>query len=415
MAKGALSAWETGTRNPSGHNLESVLDTLNVREGEKALILAVATPSHARMVLAHTQLGPPIGQSEVLRGLRIRAGLSQQEVARRVGMTQSAIAKWESGDTVLEGEALTRALHVLEAQPEEISAAVSLSNNESSTIRIPQDAETRIHQIVSSVPLPLKDVAFTLLEADLWRRSTVDPRFIRVLVASMDCHAWFLHVDLRTSESQEVAKRAVRLAEDVKAFDEALFAGYLVYSNFHINGLKYHKRPIGLYEKWSTGVYTSASRASVANDRVIEGLLIGNGYKRNQAEYLELYGQVLSNKESRHGIFRYTTNGEMFLDHLPALYISGGYEDVIDEAEENKLYFADLPLHTVFKEPELLRDRPGQWCKTSFVVCSMIQLGQPIPAALWQVLNSNCKYHSKLITLHLHENQRELERRIKLV
>ena len=47
MAKGALSAWETGPRTPSGHNLESVLDTLNVREGEKALILAVATPSHA--------------------------------------------------------------------------------------------------------------------------------------------------------------------------------------------------------------------------------------------------------------------------------------------------------------------------------------------------------------------------------
>jgi transcriptional regulator with XRE-family HTH domain len=35
----------------------------------------------------------------VLRGMRLRAGLSQRELAERIGSTQSAIARMEKGET----------------------------------------------------------------------------------------------------------------------------------------------------------------------------------------------------------------------------------------------------------------------------------------------------------------------------
>ena len=48
---------------------------------------------------------------DILREARLRAGLTQAELAARAGTTQSAIARWESGATRPSLESLRRLIH----------------------------------------------------------------------------------------------------------------------------------------------------------------------------------------------------------------------------------------------------------------------------------------------------------------
>lgn len=51
-----------------------------------------------------------MSSGSLLREGRLRAGLTQAEVAARVGTTQSAIARWEAGKATPSLETLTRVL-----------------------------------------------------------------------------------------------------------------------------------------------------------------------------------------------------------------------------------------------------------------------------------------------------------------
>lgn len=51
---------------------------------------------------------------------RLRAGYTQQELARRLGVSESLIAKWETGRCRPSGERLEELARVLNANPEEL-------------------------------------------------------------------------------------------------------------------------------------------------------------------------------------------------------------------------------------------------------------------------------------------------------
>lgn len=63
--------------------------------------------------------------SETLRKRRIRAGISQTELAKRLGSSQSRIAKMESGDESVSLELLIRALLALGASRRDVALAVA--------------------------------------------------------------------------------------------------------------------------------------------------------------------------------------------------------------------------------------------------------------------------------------------------
>ena len=54
---------------------------------------------------------------ERLRASRLRAVLTQGELARVLGVDRSTVAKWESGERAMTVSALTRAAHVLGVAP----------------------------------------------------------------------------------------------------------------------------------------------------------------------------------------------------------------------------------------------------------------------------------------------------------
>jgi len=65
-----------------------------------------------------------LGLGKTLREQRTRSGLTQTQVARRIGSSQSRVAKMEAADASVSLDLMIRALLALEAKPSEIAVAI---------------------------------------------------------------------------------------------------------------------------------------------------------------------------------------------------------------------------------------------------------------------------------------------------
>ena len=65
-----------------------------------------------------------LGLSNALRAWRTRKGLTQGELAQRLGSSQSRVAKMESGDASVSVDLLVRSLLQLGAKPKDIARAI---------------------------------------------------------------------------------------------------------------------------------------------------------------------------------------------------------------------------------------------------------------------------------------------------
>ena len=77
--------------------------------------------SDAEVALIHLQLA----LRDQLRATRQKLGLSQQQVAERLGSSQSRVAKMEAGDPSVSIDLLIRALLVLGLTPRELGQLIS--------------------------------------------------------------------------------------------------------------------------------------------------------------------------------------------------------------------------------------------------------------------------------------------------
>ena len=65
-----------------------------------------------------------LGFGKRLRDRRLRSGLTQTQVAQRIGSSQSRVAKMEAADASVSLDLMIRALLALEAKPSEIAGAI---------------------------------------------------------------------------------------------------------------------------------------------------------------------------------------------------------------------------------------------------------------------------------------------------
>lgn len=65
-----------------------------------------------------------LGLGKRLRERRTRSGLTQTQVARRIGSSQSRVAKMEAADASVSLDLMIRALLALTAKPSEIARAI---------------------------------------------------------------------------------------------------------------------------------------------------------------------------------------------------------------------------------------------------------------------------------------------------
>ena len=65
-----------------------------------------------------------LGFGKRLRDRRTRSGLTQTQLAQRIGSSQSRVAKMEAADASVSLDLMIRALLALEAKPSEIAGAI---------------------------------------------------------------------------------------------------------------------------------------------------------------------------------------------------------------------------------------------------------------------------------------------------
>ncbi|MDX1934996.1 MAG: helix-turn-helix transcriptional regulator [Capsulimonadales bacterium] len=96
VCKSTLSCWECGKRKPSTRELKSVIDALNLRPTESNRVWQLLDEPRGVRALRQAIARQRVSDNgTLLRSLRQRAGLTQQQVADALGVTRWTVLRWE--------------------------------------------------------------------------------------------------------------------------------------------------------------------------------------------------------------------------------------------------------------------------------------------------------------------------------
>lgn len=203
----SLQGWESGRRSPKGASLARTLDVLEAPARLRSRLLGGVDPAYARVALAGTALGPPLALGTVLRAMRLRRGITQSELAAAVGMTQGAVAKWESGDSVPPASTLHEVGFALGAAVEETLALTAARGGAPEGLPA-RPAAVNLPYLLS---VDLQEMVAFAYEAELWRRAAIDERWEPALSGVLAQRANLYALNGRLAEIPDVAERALRL------------------------------------------------------------------------------------------------------------------------------------------------------------------------------------------------------------
>ncbi len=120
--------WESDQQQPRLVELESVLKAMNVTARERAQVFA-QLPDHRTVQLVRNAapvqnipadlLGPLPGIGDLLRAMRIRQNLTQEQLAEALGLNRATVMRWEATRAMPGDEDLDRLCTALQAAPEE--------------------------------------------------------------------------------------------------------------------------------------------------------------------------------------------------------------------------------------------------------------------------------------------------------
>jgi transcriptional regulator with XRE-family HTH domain len=128
VAKSTLSRWEAGAFQPRLPELEAVLTALQVSPVQRARAMAQVQAPRAVGRLRHELASAATADDEtglipaggdLLRAMRRRRGLAQEQVAASLRVSSATISYWEQSKVVPPSDRLAALFEVLGAQPEE--------------------------------------------------------------------------------------------------------------------------------------------------------------------------------------------------------------------------------------------------------------------------------------------------------
>ncbi|RYG41837.1 XRE family transcriptional regulator, partial [bacterium] len=232
-----------------------LLDALEVDARTRSRLIALADPFQAQILLTHEDWGAPLHLGAMLRAFRLRAKSTQADLARRIGVSQSAVAQWESGDSLPGPSPLQSALLALGASGEESVAILAATSSEP----LSDDVNVRFASI-RNLPHALCEPMMLFNERDLWWRVVQNPAWdVHLLAAVAQRTAWY-GFERRMDEVASLAHRALRIADASGTMTRATPA-FLTLAQARIEGGTNPRFLFRDLERWAAGVEDAPERA----------------------------------------------------------------------------------------------------------------------------------------------------------
>jgi transcriptional regulator with XRE-family HTH domain len=239
ISKSTLHTWESGRYTPRAPELKQYLEKLEPSPNEKIRLLKLLDAPRAMILLGVDRADRPPLSGDILRGLRLRQGKTQAEVALHLGVHQATLAKWEQSEDWPSSERLHSLCFYLGTTPEEAEAILS-------GVFLPEQTEgLATGDAIESIKAKLD--AF---EGDRYL-STSDLWFL-----SLESQVWWL---ARQSEAARELQHSIWF----------LHANYLINAHRWEEGSVYLQRVFGETERSKLPISRSQQSAFIIQAKII--------------------------------------------------------------------------------------------------------------------------------------------------
>jgi transcriptional regulator with XRE-family HTH domain len=207
ISKSTLHAWESGQSTPRAIEFRQYLETLQPSANEKVQLLKSLDAPRAMTLLGVDKADRPPLSGDILRGLRLRQGKTQVEVALHLGVHQATLAKWERSEDWPSSERLHILCFYLEATAEEVTAILSgiflpdESGKEETGDRI-VSIKSKLYAIEWDKYFEISDLWFLSLESQIWWLAQQSDAARELQYSIWFLHANYLIVARRWEESK---------------------------------------------------------------------------------------------------------------------------------------------------------------------------------------------------------------------
>lgn len=272
IGKATLSRWESGRCLPRLPELEAVLDALEVDAARRARLLAgLEAPRSVRRLRA-SDCGALPAAGDLLRALRQRGGWTQAQIAARMGVTQSAVTRWERGERTPTGEQIQALCFALDATEEEVVALTvgRYTDEQSQLPSEPEQVDACIFSLLIGRIWNVMELRFLTLERTLWQRAVQDAHARPHLATAYAVHAQYLSNHRRWDASCAMAQQALALSTGADRNRDAVARATLMVAaaEAHHGGSRAPHRAARRLEGWladaPSPLYTAWAQSDMA-------------------------------------------------------------------------------------------------------------------------------------------------------
>ncbi len=356
------------------------MDALDVPAAQRALAFSRITAArgirHLRESPVSSALGalgtPPI-LGDLLRAMRLRGGWTQGEVAYRVGVSRTAVVRWENGDRLPRAEEIQTLCYVLEAREEELVFLTTGAFTEApSGGKVSWDEQAdalrqqQVQFVEGQILLP-GDLFYLTQQHKAWLLATQHEAAKPLLAETLAHYASELGIFRRWGESGAAASRALALVPRQAEEPDYVLRAALMHAEASVYGGRQVTPDLGIAELES---FLTRSTFPVFSAWMLTKLGKYHSLAGHTDQGIEIVNEGLRVMESANGV---DDSGDVDrfmrqLDYSGSLMRAGRLEEALDRLPSTTPEGKDLYAHEAIARAEIYG-----------------RLGQPLEARDWQL------------------------------